>query len=142
MSASTKRRSELEKLTAAFWAHLRENPTLPEPCSVTLDPWGPEVQVQVPPAGSVAHLGELLLWAYTLHAVTAQWWNTGHSLHLTLWGRAGGTRFHVYGAIPLTHCAGLVRLDVDSQENVSVDEIYHLRQQFREQEPNAREVIA
>src|SRR5690349_16260817 len=101
MTTSTTRRSELEKLTAGFWAHLRENPTLPEPCSVTLDPWGPEVQVQVPPAESVAHLGELLLWAYTLHSVTAQWWHTrNRDLHVTLWGRAAGTRFRVYGSVP------------------------------------------
>jgi hypothetical protein len=128
------RRTELEKLTAAFWAHLRTNPTLPEPCTVTLDPSGSEVQVQVPPAAAVAHLGELLLWAYTLQAVTAQWWNTGHSLHITLWGRGAGTRFRVYGALPLTDCAGLVCLAVDGRENVSVDEIYTLRQQLREQQ--------
>lgn len=139
---STPPRTELEKLTAAFWAHLRANPTLPEPCTVTLDPCGPEIQVQVPPAGSVAHLGELLLWAYTLHTVTAQWWNTGHSLHLTLWGRAAGTRSHVHGAISLTDCAALVLLAVDAQENVSVDEIYTLRHQLREQQEGRRSGVA
>lgn len=138
MTSPVKRTGELEKLTKAFWVHLRAHPALPEPCTVTLDPWKPEVQVQAAPARAVAHLGELLLWASTLHGVTAEWWHThGDRLHITFWGRAAGTRFYVYGGIAFDGCSELVRLDVDAKEGVSVDEIDTLREHLAEQSGSA-----
>ncbi|HZS22100.1 MAG TPA: hypothetical protein VFA63_14095, partial [Pseudonocardiaceae bacterium] len=74
------------------------------------------------------HLAELLLWAFTLEQVTAQWWHTrdGH-LHLTIHGRtAAGMAVKVYGGIPFGCCAGLVPLALDESEGVSLDEIYTL----------------
>ena len=143
MTTPARRTGELERLTKAFWAHLRAHPALPEPCSVTLDPWKPEVQVQAAPARAVAHLGELLLWASTLHGVTAEWWHTDSGrLHITLRGRAAGTRFYVYGGIPFDGCSELVRLDEDEQEGVSVDEIYTLRELLDHQATDATGVIA
>ena len=143
MSTAGKRPGELEKLTKAFWGHLRAHAALPEPCSVTLDPWAPEVEVQVSHAEAVVHLGELLLWVSTLDGVTAEWWHTdSERLHITLRGRAAGTRFRVYGGIPFTGCSGLVRLDVGEHEGVSVDEIYTLRNLLAEQVSNPAGVVA
>jgi hypothetical protein len=142
MTTTAKRTGELEKLTKAFWAHLRAHPALPEPCTVTLDPWKPEVQVQAAPARAATHLGELLLWASTLDSVTAEWWHTNSDrLHITLRGRAAGTRFYVYGGIPYTGCAELMRLDVDEHEGVSVDEISTLRELLDEQQTGMAGVI-
>ncbi|MGW4593198.1 hypothetical protein ACWEKJ_38270 [Amycolatopsis thermoflava] len=127
-------RTALETLTRAFWGHLRDFP-LPEPCRVTFDPDGLEIQVQVAPGGVVTHLAELLLWAYTLDQVTATWWRTEHdSLHVTIHGRSqSGARFLVYGGIPWGRCAGLVQLAADEHEGVSVDELYTLRMLLDEQ---------
>jgi hypothetical protein len=139
----TRRKSVLERLTGVFWAHLREHPALPEPCTVTLDPCKPEIEVQAAPAGSVAHVGELLLWAYTLTGVTARWWRTpNEGLHITIKGRAADTRFRVYGGIIFADCAGLARLEVNESESVSVDELYTLRELLRDKEADAAEVIA
>ncbi|TVT17400.1 hypothetical protein FNH06_31675 [Amycolatopsis acidiphila] len=115
-------------LAGAFWTHLHEHP-LPEPCTVTLNPAVPEVEVQVSPGTAVSHLAELLVWAYTLDQVTATWWHTDHgTLHITIWGRvAGGARFRVYGGITFADCTGLVPLEVGESEGVSVDELYALR---------------
>ena len=121
-------RTQLEFLAGAFWAHLKDHP-LPEPCAVTLHPRTPEVEVQVAASEPVRHLGELLLWAYTLDQVTATWRRTDRDgLHLTLHGRSrGGARFCVFGGIPYTRCAELVPLAVGESEGVSVDELYTLR---------------
>lgn len=133
-TTSVKRPGELEKLTGAFWAHVRKHPELPEPCIVTLNPGTLEVEVQVSTGDAVAHLGDLLLWAYTLDGVTAQWWHTRNEyLHITFRGRAAGVRFRVYGGVPFAPCSGLVRLDADEHEGVSVDEIYALRELLTEQ---------
>jgi hypothetical protein len=127
-------RTTLEFLAAAFWAHLKDYP-LPEPCTVTLNPRTPEIEIQVPPTEPVRHLAELLLWAYTLDQVTATWWHTeSENLHVTFYGRSsGGARFRVYGGLDYARCAGLVPLAVGESEGVSVDELYTLRDLLAEE---------
>jgi hypothetical protein len=120
--------TRLVTLTEAWRALLHDCP-LPEPALVSLEPTVNRITIQ---AGGrqdpLNHLAELLLWAYTLVQVTAQWWHTrdGH-LHLTIHGRtAAGMAVKVYGAIPFDSCVGLVPLALDESEGVSLDEIYTL----------------
>ena len=120
--------TRLATLTEAWRALLTDCP-LPEPALVSLEPTVNRITIQ---AGGrqdpLDHLAELLLWAYTLEQVTAQWWHTRDgNLHLTIHGRTtAGMAVKVYGAIPFTHCAGLIPLAVDESEGVSLDEIYTL----------------
>jgi hypothetical protein len=90
------------------------------------------------------HLGELLLWAYTLDQVSAQWWHTPDGrLHLSIHGRAStGVALKVYGAISFDHCAGLVQLSPGEAEGVSLDEIYTLLGLLREHHTTITEVAA
>jgi hypothetical protein len=118
----------LATLTEAWRALLRGCP-LPEPALVSLEPTINRITIQ---AGSgrdaLDHLTGLLLWAYTLEQVSAQWWHTpdGH-LHLTIEGRtATGVAVKAYGGIPFEHCAGLVALAPGESEGVSIDEMYTL----------------
>jgi hypothetical protein len=111
------------------WRALLTDCSLPEPAVVSLEPTVNRITIQ---AGGgqdpLDHLAELLLWAYTLDQVTAQWWHTPEgNLHLTIHGRTtAGVAFKVYGGIPFAHCAGLVPLAPDESEGVSLDEIYTL----------------
>jgi hypothetical protein len=120
--------TRLATLTEAWRALLHDCP-LPEPALVSLEPTVNRIAIQT--GGShdpLNHLAELLLWAYALEQVTAQWWHTrdGH-LHLTIHGRTPtGVALKVYAGIPFAHCAGLVPLAVDESEGVSLDEIYTL----------------
>lgn len=120
--------TRLTTLTEAWRALLTDCP-LPEPALVSLEPTVNRITIQ---AGGkpdpLNHLAELLLWAYALEQVTAQWWHTrdGH-LHLTIHGRIPvGVALKVYGGIPFAHCAGLVPLASGESEGVSLDEIYTL----------------
>ena len=90
------------------------------------------------------HLGELLLWAYTLGQVSARWWHTpGGRLHLSIDGRAStGVALKVYGGISFDHCAGLVRLTPGEAERVSLDEIYTLLGLLREHHTTIMQVAA
>jgi hypothetical protein len=120
--------TRLTTLTEAWRALLHDCP-LPEPALASLEPTINRITIQ---AGGqqdpLDHLAELLLWAYTLEQVTAQWWHTRDgNLHLTIHGRTtAGIAVKVYGAIPFTHCAGLIPLAPDESEGVSLDEIYTL----------------
>ena len=120
--------TKLVTLTEGWRALLTEY-RLPEPAMVSLEPTVNQITIQ---AGGkqdpLDHLAELLLWAYTLEQVTAQWWHTrGGHLHLTIHGRtAAGMAVKVYGGIPFDSCAGLVPLATDESEGVSLDEIYTL----------------
>lgn len=82
----------------------------------------------------------MLVWAYSLTDVTAQWWRTPrHGLHVSILGRtAGGTRMRVYGSVDFTQCEGLVRLAVDQKEGVSLDELYILVGLLREARRDAQ----
>ena len=120
--------TRLVALTESWRAFLHDCP-LPEPALVSLEPTVHRITIQ---AGSrqdpLDHLAEVLLWAYALEHVTAEWWHTfdGH-LHLTIHGRTvTGVGLKVYGGIPFSYCAGLVLLAPDESEGVSLDEIYTL----------------
>lgn len=120
--------TRLATLTEAWRALLHEY-RLPEPAVVSLEPTVNRITIQ---AGSgqdpLDHLAELLLWAYALEQVSAEWWHTRHgSLHVTVHGRTPtGVALKVYGAIPFGDCAGLAALAADESEGVSLDEIYTL----------------
>lgn len=126
--------TRLTTLTEAWRALLRDCP-LPEPAMVILEPTVYRITIQ---AGSsrdlLGHLGELLLWAYTLEQVSAEWWHTpSGDLHITIEGHtATGVALKAYGGIPFEHCAGLVPLAPDESEDVSLDEIYTLLGLLRE----------
>jgi hypothetical protein len=124
----------LAMLTEAWRAFLKDCP-LPEPALVSLEPTLNRIIIQ--PGASrdpLDHLGELLLWAYTLEQISAQWWHTPTGdLHITIQGRTSiGVAFKVYGSIPLEDCAGLVSLAPEESEGVSLDEIYTLLGLLRE----------
>ena len=126
--------TRLSALTEAWRAFLRDHPVA-EPAVVSLEPTFDRITIQ---AGHhrdpLDHLGELLLWAYTLDQISTTWWHTPQgSLHITIHGRTStGVALHVYGAIPFTHCAGLVPLAPGDSEGVSLDEIYTLLGLLRE----------
>jgi hypothetical protein len=118
---------------------------LPEPATISLEPTICRVSIQVATGrDDLVHLGELLLWAYTLDQVRAQWWHTPRTdLHITIEGRcATGIRFRVYGGMPVDLCADLVQLASGAAEAVSVDELYTLLVLLREQQASIKEVAA
>jgi hypothetical protein len=126
--------TRLSALTEAWRAFLRECP-LAEPALVSLEPTCNRISIQAGHHRDVLdRLGELLVWAYTLTRVSAQWWHTSDgSLHISIKGRAStGVALKVYGGIPFDHCAGLVQLAPDASESVSLDEIYTLLGLLRE----------
>jgi hypothetical protein len=102
---------------------------LPAPVSLTFSANVREIAVQ-PEGGTdlVQHLGNVLLWAFTLSDVTARWWRTHEDrLHVSVLGRtASGTRMKVYGGGAFSDCRGLVSLAVDESEGVSIDELFTL----------------
>jgi hypothetical protein len=112
---------------------------------VSLEPTLSRISIQ---AGhhpdALDHLGELLLWAYTLDQVSAWWWHTpGGRFHISIDGRAGtGVALKVYGAISFEHCAGLVQLTLGEVEGVSMDEIYTLLGLLRGHRTTITEVAA
>jgi hypothetical protein len=126
--------TRLTALTEAWRAFLRDCP-LAEPAMVSLEPTLSRISIQ---AGhhqdALDHVGELLLWAYTLDQVRARWWHTPDgSLHVSIDGRAStGVALKAYGGIPFDHCAGLVRLAIGESEGVSLDEIYTMLGLLRE----------
>jgi hypothetical protein len=136
--------TRLTALTEAWRAFLRGCPSA-EPAVVNLEPTLNRISIQ---AGhhqnALDHLGELLLWAYTLDQVSARWSHTpGGSLHLSIDGRAStGVALKVYGGIPFDHCAGLVQLAPGESESVSLDEIYTLLGLLREHHTTITEVAA
>jgi hypothetical protein len=122
------RTSAVGSMLSAFRAHVRDR-VLPAPVSLSFSALGREISVQ-PEGGAdlVQHLGNVLLWAYTLVDVTAQWWRTDEDrLHVSVHGRtASGTRMKVYGGGAFSDCRGLVALALDESEGVSLDELYTL----------------
>jgi hypothetical protein len=127
-------RTALDALTDALLAHLTMYPLL-QPCSVRLDLIEPRIVVQIDADGHPADdLAELLVWAYTLHRVTASWWHTpSGNLHVTIEGRTtAGVAFCVFGGIDYQRMAGLVSLSPNTSECVSLDELYALVGRLRE----------
>jgi hypothetical protein len=128
------RASTVDALIGGFRAHLLGRP-LPTPAAVTLHPYTGEVSV-VPGGGLDVPvlLGNILLWAYTLVEVTAEWVHTESGrLHVSVWGRtSSGLLVHVYGGCRFAECLGLVQLGRGESEGVSLDELYTLAGLLRE----------
>jgi hypothetical protein len=127
-------RTPLDTLTIALRAHLTTYP-LPQPCSVRLDLIEPRIVVQIGTDGHPADdLAELLVWACTLHGVTASWWHTpSGNLHVTVEGRTtAGVAFSIFGGIDYEGTAGLACLAPNTSECVSLDELYTLVDRLRE----------
>ncbi|TVT48392.1 hypothetical protein FNH05_18020 [Amycolatopsis rhizosphaerae] len=120
--------SKLESLATAFFDHMRSHP-LPEPCTVALQAMRPEVEVQIDPGPTVTHLAGLLAWAATLERIEARWGHTRYGdLHISIQGHASsGVRLRVYGGIPFDDCHGLVPLDGEGYQGVTLDELRTLR---------------
>ena len=126
--------SAVDSLLGAYRAHVFGR-SLPVPVGLGFSTSVREIDVQ--PGGGAdlcTHLAGILVWAYTLTDVTAQWWHTSeHGLHVTVLGRtAGGTRMRIYGGGDFTQCQGLVRLAAGQKEGVSLDELYALVGLLRE----------
>jgi hypothetical protein len=122
------RTTAVGSMLGAFRAHVRDR-VLPAPVSLSFSANGREIAVQ-PEGGAdlVQHLGNVLVWAFTLADVTAEWWRTDEDrLHVSIHGRtASGTRMRVYGGGAFSDCRGLVALKRDESEGVSIDELYTL----------------
>ncbi len=142
MNAALTTQSTTDSLIGAYRSHVLGR-NLPDPASVDFIPSTREILVQ--PRGGLdlaSRLGNLLVWAYTLSDLTASWWHTpDDALHVRVSGRtAGGTRLRVYGGGPFAQCCGLVSLDLDEKEGVSLDELYTLVGLLREHGQHEREV--
>lgn len=133
MNAALTTSTAVDSLIGAYRSHVLGRP-LPAPASVDFTPGPREIGVQVTGAGVGSCLANLLVWAYTLADVTAQWWHTPNgNLHTTVTGRtAGGARMRVYNSGHFADCHGLVQLDLDQREGVSLDELYTLVNLLRE----------
>jgi len=134
MNAALIQSSTMDAVIGGFRAHLLGRP-LPAPVAVTFHPRQGEVSVQ--PEGGLdvpLKLGNILLWAYTLTEVTAEWSHTETGrLHVSARGRtSGGVHIQVYGGCEFAECLGLVPLAVGESEGVSLDELYTLANLLRE----------
>lgn len=126
--------SAMDSLIGAYRSHVLGRP-LPTPVSLDFTPGQREINVQTGGGQDLCScLANLLVWAYTLTEVTAEWWHTPeHNLHVTVTGRtSGGTRMRVYTGGFFAKCQGLVRLDVAEREGVSLDELYTLTALLRD----------
>jgi hypothetical protein len=126
--------STVDSLMSAYRSHVLGR-NLPAPASVDIVPRAREISVQTGYSPNLCSmLGNLLVWAYTLADVTAQWWHTPEgSLHITITGRtAGGARMKIYSGGAFTASLGLVPLAQDEMEGVSLDELYALAGLLRE----------
>lgn len=120
--------SIVDSLMGAYRSHVLGR-ALPMPAMVHFTPSSGEIAIQ--PGGALdlrSRLSGVLVWAYTLADVTAQWWHTpAGALHVTVNGRTtSGARITVYAAGPFVECLGLVTLARDEREGVSLDELYAL----------------
>jgi hypothetical protein len=126
--------SAVGSMLSAFRSHIRGR-VLPAPVSLTFSANVREIGVQ-PEGGAdlVQHLGNVLIWAFTLADVTAQWWRTSEDrLHVSVHGRtASGTRMKVHGGGAFSDCRGLVPLALDQSEGVSIDELFTLLSLLRD----------
>jgi hypothetical protein len=132
----------MDALIGAYRSHVLGR-NLPDPASLNFMPSTREIMVQ--PNGGfdlASRLGNILVWAYTLSDLTASWSRTPEDrLHVRVNGRtAGGTVLTIYGGGTFAECCGLVPLDLDEREGVSLDELYALVGLLREHGQHEREV--
>ncbi|WAL64925.1 hypothetical protein ORV05_28955 [Amycolatopsis cynarae] len=86
----------------------------------------------------MTHLSRLVLWARTLDEATVRWWPTRYGdLHISIQGRAGGLVMHVYGGIAFRDCDGLISLDTDERQDVTLNELTALRDLLQSREVTA-----
>lgn len=125
----------VDKLVNALRTHLRDT-ALPGPAHIQLNLTTAGISAQIHHARSHKALADLLLWAYSLQAVTAGWWRTPTaSLHITVRGRTtAGIHVQVYTGLSWSDCADLVPLADGRTEGVSLDELYRLAEQLRARE--------
>lgn len=117
--------SAVDELIDAYRAHVQDR-VLPAPVSVGLNPKSQRIDVQ-PEGGvdTVFQLSNVLAWSYTLADVAASWWRTNDDrLHVRVNGRISrGAGLRVYGGGPFGDCQGLVSLDLDQSEAISLDDL-------------------
>lgn len=135
--------SVVDMLMRAYRAHVHGR-RLPAPVTVSFCPRKREIEVQ-PDGGTdlARNLGNVLLWGHTLGDVSATWWRIGSDrVHVSVRGRTSiGVRVLVYGGGDFADCAGLVALDPDQTDGVSLDELYALVCLLREnQQQNGRQI--
>lgn len=134
--------SVVDMLMRAYRAHVHGR-RLPAPVTVSFCARKQEIEV-LPDGGTdvARHLGNVLLWGHTLADVSATWWRTrSGNLHVSVRGRTSiGVRVLVYGGGDFADCAGLVALDPDQTDGVSLDELYALVCLLRENQQNDRQV--
>ena len=133
MNAALTTSTVVDSLIGAYRSHVLGR-ALPAPASVDFIPGPRQIGVQVAGVGLGSCLASLLVWAFTLADVTAQWWHTpSGNLHVTVTGRtAGGAQMRVYSGGDFAACHGLVQLATDQKEGVSLDELYTLVNLLRE----------
>jgi hypothetical protein len=129
--------SPVDSLIGGYRVHVLGR-CLPTPATIQFHVRNPEVSIQ--PDGGLdtpRHLANLLVWAYTLTEVTAEWAHTDSGrLHINVYGRTnGGVRVNVYGGCDFRECLGLVALEQGQSEGVSLDELYTFVGLLREAQP-------
>lgn len=123
------------KLAAVAVAYVRDTPAL-EPCYITLNPAGNEIDLQPDvPLGRdpVIVLGALLVWTHRLTGIAGTWTHgTDDALFISLTGRGpSGVRIRVYSSIPYQAARRHVVLNKGNRESVTPDELYRLALELR-----------
>ena len=137
--------STVDQLIGAYRSHVLGR-TLPAAVMLNITPALRVISVQPEGTDLCSRLANVLVWAYTLTELTAQWWRTPDQwLQITVTGRAAGrARLRVYCGGPFDACRGLVPLAVNASEHVSLDELYALACLLREAQQGlvrAREAV-
>lgn len=116
--------STMDILFDAYRAHVQGR-TLPAAVDVSFSWYRKEISVLPDGGAGLQQLAGVLTWARTLTRVTADWWRTGgDQLHVTTYGRTdSGTRIKVYGGGPFAECQGLVPLELDQSEPISLEQL-------------------
>lgn len=132
--------STVDSLIGQFRAHVLGR-HLPAPAYVKLDVTGYQVSVHPHTPwrdGLAGRLGNLLVWAHTLEQVRAEWWrmDTGW-VQITVHGStSGGLRMTIHTGTLFSQTAGLVPLEVNQRDSVSLDELYTLAELLRQTQPD------
>src|SRR5690349_18131007 len=106
--------STVESLMGAYRSHVFGR-LLPAPVMLNVTPGLRVISVQPGGTDVPSRLANVLVWAYTLADLTAQWWHTPDRwLHVSVTGRtSGGARMRVYAGGSFDAFHGLVPLAVN-----------------------------